>query len=70
MVDDCDVSQVTISELLLLVFPHPQHRQKSLLRNIDFPDPLHPLFAFLLLLQKLAFSRDIAAIALGEDVLA
>ena len=34
------------------------------------PDPLHPLLAFLLLLEELALAGDVATVALGEDVLA
>jgi hypothetical protein len=32
--------------------------------------PLHALLAFLLLLEQLALARDVAAVALGEHVLA
>ena len=39
-----------------LIFAHPQHRQEGLLRNVDFADPLHPLFAFLLFFQQLALA--------------
>ena len=33
-------------------------------------DPLHPFFAFFLLLQQLAFSRNISAVTFGKHVLA
>ena len=56
--------------LLLLVLAHPQNSQKSLLRNIDLADPLHPLLAFFLLFQQLAFAGDVAAVALRKHVLA
>ena len=56
MVDDLGVFQVTIEVLLLLILAHPQNSQKSLLRNIDLANPLHPLLAFFLLLQQLAFA--------------
>ena len=54
----------------LLLFANLQHCQKCLLRNVDFADSLHPLLAFLLLLEQLAFAADVAAIALCDDVLA
>src|ERR1700716_2466648 len=46
-----------------------QHRHERFLRYLDRADPLHPSLAFLLLLQQLAFTRDITAIALGQHVL-
>ncbi len=46
---DSDVRKITPKLLFLLVFTHPENRQKRLLRNIDLSDPLHPLFAFFLL---------------------
>src|SRR5207244_8582013 len=49
---------------------HLQHRQERLLRDLHRSDRLHPLLAFLLLLEKLALARDVAAVALGEHVLA
>src|SRR5678809_305691 len=45
-----------------------QNRQKRLLRNLDAANPLHPLLAFLLFLQKLAFPGDVTTITLREDV--
>src|SRR5262245_46376615 len=47
-----------------------QHRQERLLGNLDAPDLLHSLLAFLLLLEQLPFARDVSAVALGGDVLA
>src|SRR5262249_28876282 len=47
-----------------------QGRDEGLLRHVDAPDGLHPLLALLLLLQQLALARDVAAVALGQHVLA
>src|SRR5271170_233192 len=47
-----------------------QDGQESLLRNFDLTHLLHALLARLLLLEQLAFARDVAAVALGEHVLA
>src|SRR3954452_15647123 len=52
------------------VGPGLEHRQEGLLRNLDGAHHLHALFAFLLLLQQLALAADVAAVALGGDVLA
>src|SRR5258707_5029469 len=49
---------------------HLQRGNKSLLRNVDLAELAHLLFAFLLLLQKFSFARDVAAVALCGDVLA
>ena len=43
---------------------------EGLLRNLDPADGLHPLLAFLLLLQQLALTADVTAVAFGEHVLA
>src|SRR5208337_1840627 len=56
--------------ILLLLFTHAQYRQKRLLRNVHFANSLHALLAFLLFFQQFAFARDVAAVALGEHVLA
>src|SRR6478752_4886258 len=48
---------------------HLQHRQERLLRNLHGADLLHALLALLLLLEELALPRDVAAVALGQDVL-
>ena len=53
-----------------LFFPDLQYREECLLRNIDLADALHPLLAFLLLLEQLALAADVAAVAFGEDVFA
>src|SRR3989338_2744492 len=44
-------------------------RQERLLRDLDVTDLFHPLLTFLLLFQQLPFARDVAAVALGGDVL-
>src|SRR4051812_40346577 len=49
---------------------HLEHREERLLRDLDVTDLFHPLFAFFLSLEQLALARDIAAVALGGDVLA
>src|SRR4029453_4988301 len=46
-----------------------EHRQERLLRDLDLSDLFHPFLAFLLLLEQLALSRDVAAVRLGGDVL-
>src|SRR4051812_25340531 len=47
-----------------------EHGQERLLGHLDGADDLHALLALLLLLEQLALARDIAAVALGEHVLA
>src|SRR5215207_10689986 len=47
-----------------------QDGKERLLRDLDAPDLLHPPLAGLLLLQQLALARDVAAVALGDHVLA
>src|SRR5450755_197902 len=47
-----------------------EHGQERLLRHLDPADLLHPLLALLLLLEQLALARDVAAVALGDHVLA
>ena len=47
-----------------------ERRNKSLLRDIDLAELAHALLALFLLLEKLALAGDVAAIALGGDVLA
>ena len=44
--------------------------QERALRNLDLAELAHPLLAFLLLLQQLLLARDVAAVALGQHVLA
>src|SRR5690606_30001437 len=43
---------------------------EGLLRNLHGTHHLHPLLAFLLLLQQLPLTGDVTAVALGENVLA
>src|ERR1035437_143313 len=47
-----------------------EHRHEGLLGDLDIADALHPRFTRLLLLEELALARDVAAVALGDDVLA
>src|SRR5437899_3793842 len=47
-----------------------QHRQKRLLGDIHAAHALHAPLAFFLFLEQLALARDVAAIALGENVFA
>src|SRR5438309_1166250 len=47
-----------------------QDRHERLLGDLHIAHPLHPLLAFLLLLQQLALARDVAAVALGDHILA
>src|SRR5439155_6961966 len=47
-----------------------EESEKGLLGDVHPPDLLHPLLPFLLLLEKLALARDVAAVALRKDVLA
>src|SRR4029077_4412929 len=54
----------------LLPRPRLEHGEEGLLRDLDRAHHLHPLLAFLLLLEQLALARDVAAVALGGDVLA
>src|SRR5580658_6059763 len=54
----------------LVVLSHSQHRQEGLLRNIDLPNAFHAFLAFFLFFQEFALAGDIAAVALGNDVLA
>ena len=45
-----------------------ENSHKGLLRNLDGTNRLHALLSLFLLFQKLALTRDIAAVALGEHV--
>src|SRR2546426_12478101 len=45
-----------------------EDREERFLRDLDRSHLLHPLLALALLLQELAFPRDLAAVALGGDV--
>ena len=46
-----------------------QHLDESFLRNIDLADCFHPLFSFLLLLQQLSLSSDVATVAFRGHIL-
>src|SRR5215204_2466940 len=48
----------------------PEGADEGLLGHLDPADRLHPLLALLLAFQQLALAGDVAAVALGEDVLA
>ena len=61
---------ICVHALPLASLAHLQHRQERFLRNIHAADALHALLAFFLFLQQLALADDVAAVALGEDVLA
>ena len=47
-----------------------QNFNKGFLGNIHLPNRLHPLLAFFLLLEELAFAGDVASVALGGHVFA
>src|SRR5918999_2344260 len=47
---------------------HPKHRQERVLGDLYGPDTLHPLLAFLLLLEQLSLAGDVATVALGDHV--
>src|SRR5687768_12955842 len=55
---------------LSAIRPYLQHRQERLLGDLDASHALHALLAFLLLLEQLSLARDVAAVTLGEHVLA
>src|ERR1700722_3565982 len=44
--------------------------EKGFLRDLDVPYLFHTLLALFLLLQQLSFARNVAAVALGRDILA
>src|SRR5439155_16790908 len=54
--------------LVRIALPHLQNRKEGFLRNLHAAHALHPLLAFLLLLQEFAFAAYVAAIALGDHV--
>src|SRR6202795_2078033 len=66
----CALEMLRAGSATTALLPDLEQGQESLLRNLDSPDLFHPLLAFLLLLEQLAFSRDIAAVTFGGDVLA
>src|ERR1017187_1105561 len=58
------------SHSLFGVFPYLQYRQEGFLRDLHAAHALHALLARFLLFEQLALARDVAAVALGQDVLA
>ena len=58
------------SESAMDLLVHLEDRHKRLLRDLDRSDGLHTLLALFLLLEQLALTRDIAAVALSKNVLA
>src|SRR6476620_7737766 len=48
---------------------HLERREKCTLRDLDLAELAHSLLALLLLLQQLALAADVAAIALGGNIL-
>src|ERR1700722_1905965 len=66
----CTLEMLRAGSATAALLPDLEQGQESLLRNLDASDLFHPLFAFLLLLEQLSFSRDIAAVTFGGDVLA
>src|SRR5689334_22519159 len=59
-----------VARLLGPVVAQLEDRQERLLGHLDAADLLHALLAFLLALEQLALAADVAAVALGRDVLA
>src|SRR3954462_8055504 len=57
-------------KLFFTVRAHPENGEERLLRDVHFADPLHALLAFLLFLEQLPLARDVAAVTLGQHVLA
>src|SRR5689334_17894286 len=49
---------------------HLQRGDEGFLRDVDFAELAHALFAFLLLLQKFSFARHVTAVAFCRHVLA
>src|SRR5688572_22259876 len=60
----------TISDPQSSLLAHAEHRQEGLLGNLHRAELLHALLALFLLLEELALARHVAAVALGENVLA
>src|SRR5205807_6067280 len=60
----------TGSSAISCLVADPKHREEGLLRDLHRPHHLHALLAFLLLLEQLALSGDVTAVALREHVLA
>src|SRR5262245_16109381 len=52
------------------VFVHLERGDERLLRDLHLAELAHPLLALLLLFEKLALSRDVAAVTLSKHILA
>src|SRR6202167_626187 len=70
MIIACALEMLRAGSATAALLPDLEQGQESLLRNLDASDLFHPLLAFLLLLEQLSFSRDIAAVTFGGNVLA
>ncbi len=57
-------------QLAIRLGPNLEDSQESFLRDIDLTHALHAPLAFLLLFEKFTLSRNVAAIALGDHILA
>ena len=64
------LGESTSLSTLILVFIKLQNCHKGLGRNGNGTEGAHTLLAFLLLLQQLLLTGDVAAVALGQHVLA
>src|SRR5215471_13975466 len=64
------VSRNSMRAKFTLFFSDLKDGEKRLLGNLDAPDGFHALLARLLFLEELLLSSHIAAVALGEHVLA
>jgi hypothetical protein len=53
-----------------LIIPRFQHLDEGVLGDVDFAEGFHFGFPFFLLLEELALSGDVAAVAFGGDVFA
>src|SRR5579864_7905181 len=54
---------------LVAAFADLQHGQEGLLGDIDAANTLHAFLAFFLLFEQLTLARDVAPVALGQNVL-
>ena len=61
-------SSQPMAELVFVV--GAEDGDERLLRDVDVADFLHALLAFALLVKKLAFTGNVAAVAFGENVFA
>ena len=66
------VEQISGSALILLLFlgldVAGQRRDERFLRHLDATNHLHTLLTFLLLLEQLALTADVTAVALSKNV--